>query len=99
MFSECVALTGWICPLSLALLFTDSAGALFQLFPVAVLGVDLFLTGVQLAVGSSVLPTARGDRIVVLVLVCAALCMWNIAAGSLAGVALHHLNARGLLRL
>lgn len=83
--------------LVLALLFSDSVGALFQLFPTAVLGVVLFLTGVQLAVGSSVLPAGRGDRVIVLV--CAALCMWNVAAGFVVGIVLHHLNRRGLLKV
>ncbi|HEK3745028.1 TPA: hypothetical protein SMW43_001427 [Pseudomonas aeruginosa] len=83
--------------LTLALFFSNSVDALFQLFPTAVLGVVLFLTGVQLAAGSSVLPAGRGDRIVVLV--CAALCIWNVAVGFLAGIALHHVNKRGLLRL
>lgn len=83
--------------LALALFFSHSVEALFQLFPTAVLGVVLFLAGVQLAVGSSVLPAGRGDRVVVLV--CAALCMWNVAAGFLMGILLHHLNLRGLLKL
>lgn len=83
--------------LVLALFFSSSVDALFQLFPAAVLGVVLFLTGVQLAVGSSVLPAGRGDRIVVLV--CAALCMWNVAAGFVVGIALHQLSRRGILKL
>jgi MFS superfamily sulfate permease-like transporter len=83
--------------LALALFFSNSVDILFQLFPPAVLGVVLFLTGVQLALASSVLPSARGDRVVVLV--CAALCTWNVAAGFVVGIALHHLNRRGLLRL
>lgn len=83
--------------LTLALFFSSSVDALFQLFPTAVLGVVLFVTGVQLAAGSSVLPPGRGDRIVVLV--CAALCIWNVAVGFLAGMALHHVNKRSLLRL
>ncbi|MFN9470586.1 putative sulfate/molybdate transporter [Acidovorax sp.] len=83
--------------LALALFFSQSVEALFQLLPAAVLGVVLFLTGVRLAAGSSVLPAGRGDRIVVLV--CAAACMWNVAAGFLIGIALHHLNARGMLKL
>lgn len=83
--------------LALAVFFSHSVEALFQLFPVAVLGVVLFFTGVQLALGGSVLPAGRGDRAVVLV--CAALCMWNVAAGFLVGIALHHLQARGLSKL
>ena len=83
--------------LGLALFFSHSVDALFQLFPTAVLGVVLFLTGVQLAAGSSVLPAGRGDRIVVLV--CAALCMWNVAAGFLLGIALDRLNKANFLKL
>jgi MFS superfamily sulfate permease-like transporter len=83
--------------LVLALFFSNSVDALFRLFPTAVLGVVLFLTGLQLAVGSSALPPGRGDRMVVAV--CAALCMWNVAAGVVVGIALHHLHKRGLLTL
>lgn len=82
--------------LVLALCFSQSVEALFQLFPTAVLGVILFLTGVQLAVGSSVLPPDRGDRVVAIV--CAALCVGNVAVGFVAGIVLHHINRRGWLR-
>jgi MFS superfamily sulfate permease-like transporter len=92
----CVVILGCLL-LALALFFSSSVDALFQLFPSAVLGVVLFLTGLQLAAGSSVLPAGRADRVVVLV--CAALCMWNVAAGFMAGLVLHHLNATGRLRL
>jgi len=83
--------------LSLALFFSSSVDALFQLFPAPLLGVVLFITGMQLAAGSSVLPAAKGDRSVALV--CAALCIWNVALGFLAGIALHHLVRRGWVRL
>ncbi|MDO8276880.1 MAG: putative sulfate/molybdate transporter, partial [Burkholderiaceae bacterium] len=83
--------------LVLALFFSSSVEALFQLFPAAVLGVVLFLAGVQLALGSSVLPATRGERVVVLA--CAAVCMWNVAAGFVAGIALYHLHRRGWLKL
>ena len=83
--------------LVLALFFSNSVDVLFQLFPLAVLGVILFLTGAYLALGSSVLPAGRGDRLVVLA--CAALCMWNVAAGFVVGIVLHHLNLRGGLKM
>lgn len=83
--------------LALALFFSGSVHTLFQLFPPAVLGVVLFITGMQLAAGSSTLPAQRGDRIVALA--CAALCIWNVALGFVAGVALHCLSRRGWLRL
>jgi hypothetical protein len=33
------------------------------------------------------------------VLATAALCLWNVAVGFVVGLALHHLQKRGLLRL
>lgn len=83
--------------LVLALFFSSSIDVLFQLFPGAVLGVILFIAGLQLALGSSVLPAERGERIVVLA--CAALCIWNVGAGFLVGIALHGLLQRRWLRL
>jgi MFS superfamily sulfate permease-like transporter len=83
--------------LVLALFFSSSITLLFQLFPGAVLGVILFVAGLQLALGSSVLPDDRAERLVVLA--CAALCLWNVGAGFLVGMALHALLQRGWLRL
>lgn len=83
--------------LILAFFFSGSVELLFQLFPVAVLGVILFLTGAQLALGSSVFPVERNARIVVLLT--AALCMWNVGAGFVAGISLHYAQQRGWLRM
>ncbi len=83
--------------LALAFFFSDSVDLLFRLFPTAVLGVILFLTGAQLALGSSALPAERGSRVVVLLT--AALCMWNVGAGFIAGIALHHAQQRGWLKM
>jgi MFS superfamily sulfate permease-like transporter len=83
--------------LVLALFFSSSIDVLFQLFPGAVLGVILFIAGLQLALGSSVLPAERGDRVVALA--CAALCIWNVGAGFVVGMALHGLLQRRWLRL
>lgn len=83
--------------LVLALFLGDSVVLLFKLFPSAVLGVILFITGAQLALGVEPLAKERPARLVVLAT--AALCMWNVAIGLLVGVLLHHLNQRGLLRL
>lgn len=83
--------------LALAMFLSNSVEVLFQLIPLAVLGVILFITGLYLAIGSSILPAGRGDRLVVLA--CAALCMWNVAAGFVVGIALHHLNLRGWLKM
>ena len=83
--------------LVLALFFSGSVHTLFQLFPPAVLGVILFFTGLQLAVGGGALPAAREQRMVVLV--CAALCLWNVAVGFAVGWLLHALLQRGWVRL
>lgn len=83
--------------LVLAFFFSDSVEILFGLFPASVLGVILFLTGAQLALGNSVLPAERGERMVVLLT--AALCSWNVGAGFVAGITLHHINRHGWLRM
>jgi hypothetical protein len=72
--------------LAVGLLLADSAGALLRLFPLSVLGVILLVGGLQL--GAGVLPAEgnRGDRAVALLT--AAVCMWNMGAGLLAGLAL-----------
>jgi len=62
-----------------------------------VLGVILFLTGIQLAASSNPMPSRRGERVITLV--CAALCIWNVAAGFVAGIALHQINLGGWLKL
>ncbi len=83
--------------LVLALFFSQAVVTLFQLFPPAVLAVLLFITGLQLAVGNGALPADRAERAVVLG--AAAVCIWNVAAGFLVGLALHHAARRGWLRL
>lgn len=83
--------------LVLALFFSAGVSVLFKLFPLSILGVILFLTGAQLALGSSILPADRNQRLVALAT--AALCMWNLAAGFLLGLALHVMVARGWVRM
>lgn len=83
--------------LVLALFFSHTVTTLFQLFPPSVLGVLLFITGLQLAVGNGGLPEARHERAVVLA--CAAICIWNVAAGFVLGCVLHYAAKRGWLRL
>lgn len=81
--------------LGLAFFFSDSVQVLFKLFPPAVLGVILFMTGAQLAMGSGPTGESRGERFVVLAT--AAFCMWNVAIGFIAGLGLYQLSRRGLL--
>lgn len=83
--------------LVLAFFFSDSVDLLFKIFPAAVLGVILFLTGAQLAIGCSAFPLDRGARAVVLLT--AALCMWNVGAGFVVGIALHHAHQHGWLKI
>ncbi|MDX3905513.1 MAG: putative sulfate/molybdate transporter [Pigmentiphaga sp.] len=83
--------------LVLALFFSAGVELLFQLFPLPILGVILFLTGAQLALGSSILPTDRNQRLIALLT--AALCMWNVAAGFVLGLALHQMARRGWIRV
>lgn len=83
--------------LLLAFFFSDSVEMLFALLPAAVLGVILFLTGAQLALGKSEFPSQRGERMVVLLT--AALCVWNVGAGFVVGMLLHHFQRRGWLSM
>lgn len=83
--------------LLLALGFSDSVRILFALIPGAILGVILFLTGAQLALGSCDFSRHKGERFVTLVV--AAFSMWNVGLAFVAGMILAFLLHRGRLRL
>ena len=83
--------------LLLALFLSGSIQTLFGLFPRPVLGVILFLTGAQLALGSCHFSDNKGERFITLVT--AAFCIWNVGLGFVAGMVGSYLNKRGLLRL
>jgi predicted benzoate:H+ symporter BenE len=83
--------------LLLALFLSGSVQTLFGLFPRAVLGVILFLTGAQLALGACDFSRNKGERFITLVT--AAFCIWNVGLGFLAGMAGAWLNKRGFLKL
>jgi hypothetical protein len=70
---------------------------LFRLFPPAILGVILFLTGAQLALGACDIGKDKGERFVVMVT--GALAVWNVGIAFIFGITTHWLNKRGLLRL
>jgi MFS superfamily sulfate permease-like transporter len=80
-----------------ALLFSGSVTTLMRLFPPAILGVILFLTGAQLALGGSDLSEDKGERFVTLIT--AALSMWNVGIAFVAGVAAYWLYRKKLLHL
>jgi MFS superfamily sulfate permease-like transporter len=82
---------------ALALFFSGSVEALFKLFPEAVLGVILFLTGAQLALGSCDFSEDKGERFVTLVT--AAFAVWNVGIAFVVGIAVAYVARRGTLRL
>jgi MFS superfamily sulfate permease-like transporter len=83
--------------LLLALFLSGSVQTLFSFLPKAILGVILFITGAQLALGSFDFSKDRAERFVALVT--AAFCIWNVGIGFAAGMAGALLIKRGLLRL
>jgi MFS superfamily sulfate permease-like transporter len=83
--------------LGLAFCFSGSIEALFNVFPRAILGVILFLTGAQLALGSCDFSAHKGERFITLAT--AAFAMWNVGLAFLVGMTLTYIAKRGLLRL
>jgi MFS superfamily sulfate permease-like transporter len=83
--------------LGLALCFGSSIEAILGFFPKAVLGVILFLTGAQLALGSCDFSKNKAERFVTLVT--AAFSMWNVGLAFLVGLTLCYIAKRGWLRL
>jgi Molybdate transporter of MFS superfamily len=83
--------------LATAVLFSGSVATLVRLFPLPILGVILFLTGAQLALGSCDFSKDKGERFVTVIT--AALAVWNVGIASVAGMAAYVLNKRGWLRV
>jgi MFS superfamily sulfate permease-like transporter len=83
--------------LTTALMFSASVATLLRLFPASILGVILFLTGAQLALGACDVSKDKGERFVMMVT--GALAVWNVGIAFLVGVTAYWLNKRGFLRL
>jgi predicted benzoate:H+ symporter BenE len=83
--------------LLLALFLSGSVQTLFSVLPKAILGVILFITGAQLALGSCDFSKHKGERFVTLVT--AAFCIWNVGVGFIAGIVGAHLIKRDWLKL
>jgi len=83
--------------LATAILFSGSLSTLLRLFPPAILGVILFLTGAQLALGACDVPKDKGERFVLMVT--GALAIWNVGIALVVGVAAFWLNKKGFLRV
>jgi MFS superfamily sulfate permease-like transporter len=80
-----------------ALFFSGSVETIFKIFPAPILGVILFLTGAQLALGSCDLGKIKNDRFVTLIT--AACAMWNIGLAFIVGVFAYHFLRRGWIKL
>jgi hypothetical protein len=83
--------------LCLALGFSGSIQAIFNVFSPAVIGVILFLTGAQLALGSCDFSKDKVERFITLAT--AAFAMWNVGLAFVAGLILAYIHKRGKLRL
>jgi MFS superfamily sulfate permease-like transporter len=83
--------------LLVAFFLAGSVSTILELFPRAVLGVILFLTGAQLALGSCDFSKNKEERFITLVT--AAFSMWNVGLAFVAGVILAYLKQRNRLRL
>jgi MFS superfamily sulfate permease-like transporter len=79
------------------LFLSASIVTVFRIFPQYVLGVILFLAGLQLALGSRDSGAEKADRFVVLAT--AAFAIWNVGAAVLFGILAHQASQRGWLRI
>lgn len=80
-----------------ATFFSGSVGTLLRLFPPSILGVVLFLTGAQLALGSCDFSKDKGERFVTVIT--GALAVWNVGIAFVVGMVAYALMKRGWLRV
>jgi hypothetical protein len=80
-----------------AIFFSTSVGTFLRLFPTSILGVILFLTGAQLALGACDISEDKGERFVTVIT--GALAIWNVGIAFIVGMVAYALYKRGLLRL
>jgi hypothetical protein len=81
----------------IALLFSDSVSIIFKIFPNAILGVILFFAGSELAIVVKDIGDKKADFYVMLIV--AAIAMWNMGAAFLAGVIMNNALRRGWLKI
>jgi len=81
----------------IAFFFSGSVETMLKIFPAPILGVILFLTGAQLALGSCDFGKSKNDRFVSLIT--AACAVWNIGLAFVLGMATYHLLKRGWVKL
>jgi MFS superfamily sulfate permease-like transporter len=83
--------------LMLALFFSGSVSTLLRIFPAPILGVILFLTGAQLALGACDFSKDKGERFATVIT--AALAVWNVGIAFVVGSAIYLIARRGWLKL
>jgi MFS superfamily sulfate permease-like transporter len=83
--------------LLVALFFSGSVETLFKIFPLPILGVILFLTGSQLALGACDFSKDKGERFVTLAT--AAFSVWNVGIAFVFGLAAYHAYKRRLFEI
>lgn len=83
--------------LGAGLFLSTSIGTIFKMFPASVLGVILFLAGLQLALGSRDAGGEKADRFVILAT--SAVAVLNVGIAVVFGVLAHHGARRGWLRV
>jgi MFS superfamily sulfate permease-like transporter len=81
----------------IALLFSDSVSIIFKIFPNAILGVILFFAGSELALVVKDIGDKKADFYVMLIV--AAIAMWNMGVAFLAGVIMDNALRRGWLKI
>jgi MFS superfamily sulfate permease-like transporter len=81
----------------IALLFSDSVSIIFKIFPNAILGVILFFAGSELAIVVKDIGDKKADFYVMLIV--AAVAMWNMGVAFLVGVILDNALRRGWLKI
>jgi Molybdate transporter of MFS superfamily len=82
--------------LGLAFFLSNSISAIFALFAQPVLGVILFLTGAQLALGSCDFSKNKGERFCTIAT--AAFSLWNVGLAFIVGITVAYILKRGWLR-
>jgi len=83
--------------LLMATFLSGSVQTMFRVIPSEILGVILFLTGAQLALGSCDFSKDKGERFATIVT--AGLSMWNIGLAFVVGLSAFHLLKRGWIKL
>ena len=80
-----------------ALFFSDSVSIIFKIFPNAILGVILFFAGSELAIVVKDIGNKKADVYVMLIV--AAVAMWNMGVAFLAGVIMDNALRKGWLKI